>query len=400
MQARNEALDRPAPFLPNDPPSRVARWTGWLLLAAAASACVFAGVLRLPDVVTAPFLLAPENGTDPIQAPLAAEIATVRVHDGQSVHAGDELFTLRSDDIRNWQTRLRALREDQHSLAERGKRLEEAHTAELAIKDTEITQAEREVDFRAKYRDASSNFLAADQELGKMGVVSHFEIVRNELDLASAEKELVLGEKSRQQFLLQRTELEATRARERVEETGEAEKLKGEISTLERQLDHCTGDVKSVCAPYDAFVLSVRQHNAGNMVASGAELCQLARADSRAIVRLFLPEAGLPRLQTGQRVQLRFVAFPYQRYGAVQARLDWISQAAVNTPSGSTFEATATLLPDGPNVRINPSIGMSGEARIVVGHRTLLQKTLETFQTLRDNVKSQLQVTEERRGRP
>jgi len=117
-------------------------------------------------------------------------------------------------------------------------------------------------------------------------------------------------------------------------------------------------------------------------------------------VRLFLPEAGLPKLHTGQPVQLRLVAFPYQRYGLIQARLDWISQATVNTPSGSIFEATATLVPGGANNKIKPSIGMSGEARIVVGHRTLLQKALETFQTLRDNMKAQLQIPEGEPSRP
>jgi hemolysin D len=387
MNPENRSLDRPSSFLSTPPPARVARWTGWLLLGVAAAAATFACALKLPEVVLAPFILAPEKGADPIQAPLAAEVASVHVREGQHVHAGEELFTLRSDDIRNWQTRLRDLQEDQRSLLARAKKLEEAHSAELAIKDSELIQAQREVEFRGKYRDASSNFLAADEILAKMGVVSHFEVVHNQLDLASAEKELILGEKGQQQILLQRMELEATRSRERVQEASDGEKLKTEIATLEVQLQHCTGDVKSVCAPYDAFVLSVSQHNAGNMVAAGTELCQLARADSRPTIRLFLPETGLPRLRVGQPLQLRFVAFPYQRYGIMQARLDWVSPAAVNGSGGPAFEARATLMPSIAQNRIALSIGMRGEARIVVGHRTLLEKALETFQTLRENAK-------------
>jgi multidrug efflux pump subunit AcrA (membrane-fusion protein) len=391
MRAQDDhSLDRPSSLLPTHPPARVARWAGWLLLGVIVTTGVFACVIKLPEVVSAPFILVPEEGTDPTQAPLAAEVASVRVREGQRVQAGEELFTLRSDDIRNWQTRLRQLQEDQLSLGERTKKLEEAHSTELEIKNSEIVQADREIEFREQYRAASSNLLDAVQTLGKEKLISQFEIIHDQLDLASSEKDLVLGEKDRQKLLLQRQELETIRARERVEEAAEGEKFKTQIVTLQQELEHCTGDVKSVCAPYDAFVLSVSQHNAGNMVAAGTELCQLARANSRPTVRLFLPEAGLPRLLAGQTLRLRFVAFPYQRYGTFPAQLDWVSPAAVNGPTGPCFEGRATIVLIGTQNKINPVIGMRGEARIVVGRQTLLEKALEPFKMLRENTKTGL----------
>lgn len=385
-----QSLDRPSSLLPVHPPARVARWTGWLLLGVVTTAGFFACVMKLPEVIHAPFILVPEEGTDPIQASLAAEVASVRVREGQSVHAGEELFTLRSDDIRNWQTRLLQLQEDQLSLVERAKKLEEAHSAELAIKDSEIDQADREIEFRQKYRTAADKFFNAVQKLSDEGSSSRMEIIHAQLDLASSEKELVVSEKDKQQILLQRRELETTRARERMEEATEGEKLKTQIATLQQQLEHCTGDVKFVCAPYDAFVLSVSQRNAGNMVVAGTELCQLARANSRPTVRLFLSEAGLPRLCVGQTLQLRFVAFPYQRYGTLSAQLDWISPAPVNGPAGPSFEGRATIVPASSQNKINPAIGMRGEARIVVGQRSLLEQMLEPLKMLRENTKTGL----------
>lgn len=381
-------LDKPSSLLPVHPPARVARWTGWLLLAVAAAAALFACVMKLPEVVLSPFVLVPEEGADPIQAPLAAEVAGLSVHEGQRVRAGEELFRLRSNDIRNWQTSLHQFQQEQLSLAGRSKKLEEAHTNELAINDSETVQAGREIGFREKFRDASSNFLAADQTLARGGIVSQFDIIREELAVASSEKELALGQKEKQQLLLQRLELETARSRERIEEAAEQEKLQTQIATLQQQLEHCAGDVKSVCAPYDAIVLSVSQRNAGNVVAVGTELCQLARAGSRPIVRLFLPETGLPRLTVGQPLQLRLIAFPYQRYGSLQAQLGWISPAAVNGPGGPSFEARATILPSGAQEKIKPGIGMRGEARIIVGRRTLLEEALEPFRMMRENVRT------------
>ena len=138
--SRGSSLEQESALIPTDPPARVARWTGWRLLGLAAAAVAFACLVQLPEVVPASFVLEPEEGADPIQAPLAAEVVALRVREGQQVKAGEELVALRSDEIQNWQARLSQCREDQRALAERSAKLEEAHTAELAIKDAEIAQ--------------------------------------------------------------------------------------------------------------------------------------------------------------------------------------------------------------------------------------------------------------------
>jgi membrane fusion protein len=385
-RSQTSRLDEPSALLPTDPPARVARFTGWLLLAVFAAVAAFASLMKLPETVQAPFVLVPEDGSDPIQAPLAAEVAAVRVREGQAVKAGDELFSLRSDEIRNRQTRLRQLQEDQHALEDRIKKLDEAHTAELSIKDAEIAQAEREVVFRQKHSDTSNDFLQRAQALAKDGLISQVELLNHELAAAASEKDLVLGEKGKQQLELQRQGLVTARARQRTEETAEAEKTKMQIALLKQQLENCVGDVKAVRAPYDAVVLSVNQRNAGNVVAAGTELCQLARAGARPRVRLILTETGVPRLKPGQQVRLRFEAFPYQRYGSAPARLEWISPAAVSGLNGSGFLAAASMESEGKNPKLKPQVGMRGEARILVGRRSLMEKIFEPLRMLRENV--------------
>ena len=196
-----------------------------------------------------------------------------------------------------------------------------------------------------------------------------------------------MSEKDKQQLLLQRRELETTRARERMEETTEGEKLKTQIATLQQELEHCTGDVKSVCAPYDAIVLSVSQRNAGNMVAAGTELCQLARAKSRPTVRLFLPEPACRvsgpdnRCNCASSLSLTN-AMARSRPGSIGS-----ARRRSTGSNGLTFEGRATIMPVGAQNNIKPDIGMCGEARIVVGHRTLLEQVLEPFKMLRENLR-------------
>ena len=378
------SLEEESPLLPVDPPARIARWTAWLVLMCFVGAVAFACLVKLPEVVSASFVLDPEEGADPIQAPLAGELAAVRVREGQEVKASEELFALRSDEIRSWQTRLGQLQQDQHALKDRTRKLDEAHAAELSIKDAEIVQAEREVSFREKYFETSKDFLRRVQSLAADKLLSQMELMREELKVAEAEKDVVLGEKAKQQANLQRQGLETARARQRIDEAAEAEKLKLQIATLERQLGDCTGDVKSVRAPYDAVVVSLKQRNAGSMVGTGAELCQLARADARPLARVTLPESGLSRLQPGQRLRLRYEAYPYQRYGSVPATLVWISPAAVAGLNGSVFQATCKLETAPGHSLVKPKVGMRGEARILVGRRTLFEKLLEPLRMLRE----------------
>ncbi len=94
-------------------------------------------------------------------------------------------------------------------------------------------------------------------------------------------------------------------------------------------------------------------------------------------VRLTVPESAFARLKPGQEVRLRYGAYPYQRYGSAAATLDRISPAAVDGAEGSAVPATGMLQAGPAGHRIEPRPGMRGEARIVIGRRTLLQKALE-----------------------
>jgi multidrug efflux pump subunit AcrA (membrane-fusion protein) len=287
------SLEQPSALLPTNAPARAARWTAWLLLGVFAAAVAFVCLVKLPEGVLVPFQLEPEAGAHSVLAPLAGEVAAVRVHEGQEVKAGDELLALRSDEVRNWQLSLRQARADRRVLAERPPKP------------------------------------GADQ-------------------------------------------------------AAEVEKIEAQVATLEKQLEHCDGETFSMRAPYDAIVLSLHQRDAGSLVNTGSELCELVRAGDRLRARLSIPERGLARLQPGHVVLLRFEAYPYERYGSVPAVLVWISPVGVMGPEGTTFPATAKLGAAPAQSRVKPGLGMRGQAHILVGRRTLLEKFLEPLRALKE----------------
>ncbi len=383
-----EPLDRPSGLLPTDPPVRGARWAGWLLLALALAVLVFATAVRLPETVVATCTLVPVEGEDPLQAPIAGELASIQAREGQVVKAGAELFRLRSDEIRNARSHIDQLAEDARAQSQRVRRLEESYTSELAIKDAEIAQAERELGFREKHLSTIQDIVHRSEGLAAAGSLSPVELLSRRLEEAESEKDRAVAEKTIQQLALERKEMETVRERQRADETADAEKRRMQTATLEAQLADSSGDLTAVRAPYDAIVLRVLQRTPGGMVAMGAELCHLARVDSKLQARLLVPQAGIPRLVVGQRVRLFLDAFPYQRHGTLPAKITWLSPAPVIVDGVRHFIATAELEPmPAPGLAVLP--GMDGEARVLVGRRTLAERALEPLRALREQTRAQ-----------
>jgi HlyD family secretion protein len=104
-----------------------------------------------------------------------------------------------------------------------------------------------------------------------------------------------------------------------------------------------------------------------------------------------LNEAGLPKLAIALRVRYFFEAFPYQRYGAVTGKLDWISPSAVGSGDASHFVALGSLDRDVISLRPGQSlplrVGMRGDAHIIVGGRTLIEYAFEPIRQLRESMK-------------
>jgi multidrug efflux pump subunit AcrA (membrane-fusion protein) len=98
----------------------------------------------------------------------------------------------------------------------------------------------------------------------------------------------------------------------------------------------------------------------------------------------------LPKLAKNQKVRYFFEAYPYQRYGAVTGKLEWISPSAVAASDGPRFVARATLDRSGIVQRrgqpLPLRVGMRGEAHIVVGGRTPIEFVLEPIHQLRENM--------------
>ena len=94
--SRGAEGDGRAPFLETTPPAWAVRSLATVLLLVFACAVLAAGLVFLPETVSAPFVLVPLRGGDPVRAFRSGIVGEVRVVEGQSVAAGDPLLTIAS----------------------------------------------------------------------------------------------------------------------------------------------------------------------------------------------------------------------------------------------------------------------------------------------------------------
>ena len=384
------SIDVESKMAPQEPPPWIIRSTAWLLMAAFLFALLIAIVMRLPESVRCPFVLVPATGADPIQAPHQAVISHVAVSEGQTVKSGEELFVLRSDEIRGWDTQFRTLTEDLRNKEESLTESDTAYAAQLNIKRAEIEQAKSEVKFRENHAKTSRELVTRMEKLAEKGGISEVDLIKLKLDLAGSEKDFSVAQRTVQQVNLDRERMETERQRQRGEQLADIEKLKMRIGALKADLENTQQNLLTVRSPYDGVIISMDQRTVGSVVQQGQVLCQLSPKDAKPRARMTLNETGLPKLAVSQRVRYFFEAFPYQRYGAVTGKLDWISPSAVTSADGSHFIASASLdrtaIEPRPGQLLPLRVGMKGEAHIIVGGRTLIEYAFEPIRQLRESM--------------
>src|SRR5437016_5325745 len=383
------SIELESEMMPQDPPPWIFRSAAWVLLSAFLVALLLAIVIRLPEAVYCPFILVPATGADPIQAAHPGGISRVSVGEGQTVNKGDELFVLRSDAIHTLDTELQTLSEDLRTKQAGLTRSEAAYRSQLKIKATEIDQAASEVKFRENHAKTSRELVGRLEKLASEGGMSQIEMIKLRLAAAESEKDLSVAQRTFQQTNLERERMETDYAKVRGEQQAEIEKLKVRTAALKADLENAQQNLLTVRSPYNGVVISLDQRTVGSVVQQGQVLCQLAQQDAQLRARLVLKEAGFPKLAVAQKVRYFFEAFPYQRYGALNGKLDWISPSAISSSDGPRFAALASLektsIPGAKGQNLALRVGMKGEAHIIVGRRTLIEYAFEPVRQLRED---------------
>ena len=142
-----------------------------------------------------------------------------------------------------------------------------------------------------------------------------------------------------------------------------------------------------IVAPVSGVVTDLTSTQPGDKVQANTPLGGIAPSKSRSVVKVEIAENDRAFLRVGLPVKLKFNAFPYQRYGVINGRLEYVSPAT--KPASQTrpamYEAQVSLERDYYQIaetKYPLRFGMIATVEIVVRQRRLIDLALDPFRQI------------------
>lgn len=389
------------PFLIPKPPHLAARGLAYLLMLLFAAVVATAILVQAPETISAPFVLVPQRGADPVRALRRGIVEQVAVAEGQAVAQGDKLFVIRSEqasdqaaDLGTMETQRKSAGENltfakqkyesqQLANAEERRRLQgglEHFQRLIELKNGELASARDVAENYAQLRreGLASLTVVRDKQLEVSRLTGQLEQLRNEQRDTHAAIEKLSHD----------ADMQLTEYRERESQLKEeVEKTKIRIASRKGWVALGRGDELVVPAPCAGTIIRLQIKAGGAVVSDGEVLCELACSGEQLQAELQIPQTGAGRVKPGQGVKLLYDSFPYQQFGVKFGALRWISP----TTSAPAFRALASIADESITVSGQPmklKAGMGGRAEIVIAKRSLISFAFDPIRQLRENLAS------------
>lgn len=391
-----------APYLVEAPPVWAARALAWVLLALAVVAVLTLALVQVPETVVAPFVVVAERGADPVRSLHDGTVSQVLVTDAQHVEAGAPLFLVNSEAVGDRTAERESLGASlsggRARLANERARYDnqlKADEQELARLDERATTLRTQAGLKDQQWTLATEVLARQQRSQAEGLTSWLDVSKQalEVDRLAVELEQTRADLAEVASSRARLRFEVASRRAAFEETTrsvdeELSRTRARKGMLDRE-DARQGHDLQVTARCRGTVTRLVVRRPGTVVGAADPLAELTCDGETLQAELLVPERGLARVALEQAVKLQYDAFPYQRYGVRYATVRWISPASEEATPGAGRSVRLLAGLDEQVVRIGDATrpilpGMSGQAAIVVGRRSLASYAFEPLRQMRE----------------
>ena len=349
--------------------------------------------------------LVPDRGVIRLVTPQAATVVESHVVEGRAVQRGDVLFVLAvgqatlSGDTQA--TVLSSIESRTRSLQGAARQRSQLEQTQLAAIDRQIGEMGREIESMKLESDLQrQRLLLAEQAQGQ------YESLRNDNFVSSAQvrtkAEEVLNVKAQLQGLVRQR---AARLREIAALQSQRRELPLQTQSAQGAIDRDLAALAQqaaetearqrivVRAPQDGVVSGVLAAP-GQTVTPAVALASLLPADAKLQAQLFAPSSAVGFVRANQQVQLRYQAFPYQKFGHQAGEVVQVSRSPLQASELAGLALPASLSASGePLYRITVSLdrqsvaaygqpqalspGMQLEADVLLDRRRLIEWLFE-----------------------
>ena len=404
-------------------PASYMRWLIYTLFGLVIAGAAWSFFGRADVIVTATGTLAPRDDPQRVYAPIDGELIDVYVSENQHIAAGDPLARLSAPEaIQVAANAARATLERDRAEAARDRFAVEREVMELeagllanAITLEETLLKESSTKGRAKLaaewdqahneRDAAIRELAAEREnLAKLreaaalGEVAEIDVIEARRRVAAAQDAVRTTRNNLRTLEARNTNEAEERARLALDQKRiELETLRLDIDRQAEQvaLEFRAADVNAkaasrvnfedldeenfllVRAPVTGVITQVNFTQPGDKVPAATPLLSIADESAQTVLKVNIRESDRGLIQEGQRVKLKFSAFPYQRYGTIDGTLEFVSPTTRRTGDAETPAYVGHVSLDRDYVMVGNTerplrYGMVATAEIVIEERRLV----------------------------
>ncbi len=323
-------------------PSRSDRW---FTLAAVLIMLAIAGLLYYGEFTRKARVggwLVPQQGLMRVFAPQPGVVAELYVKEGAQVRKGERLLRLsgelesttlgatQAEIVRRLIELRDALRDQQRQQERLLTQQQHTYANRLSSLHSELDQVGHDIETMKARVGLAEHNVTVNRNLREKGFVSEQQLQLVEAD--RLEQHARLGALQRQQIEL---------GREQVTLQGELNdlpvKTQAELATIERNMATAEQELAQaearreivVPAPQDGTVTAILIEQGGHANVS-APLLSIVPAGASLEAHLYSPSRAVGFVRPGQRVLLRYQAYPYQKFGHYEGVVASISRSAVN----------------------------------------------------------------------
>ncbi|MEH2438569.1 MAG: HlyD family efflux transporter periplasmic adaptor subunit [Nostoc sp.] len=171
--------------------------------------------------------------------------------------------------------------------------------------------------------------------------------------------------------------------------------LQTQINSLKSEIAQTRSEIISikiqlrqrvVRSPIDGVIFELPITKAGAVVQIGQRIAQIAPEYAGLVLKANMPNTKSGFMKVGMPVKIKFDAYPFQEYGIVEGKLNWISPDSKvrETPQGNieTYELEITLkqpyIKNGDK-HIPLTAGQTATAEVIVRQRRMIDYMLDPF---------------------
>ncbi|CUI05713.1 HlyD family secretion protein [Massilia antarctica] len=317
------------------------RWITLIFAALALAIVAFVIVFEYARKAHVSGSLQPGEGLIQLQALQAGVVSEVKVKEGQAVQAGDILFVLSNERVNATKgsaaRNISAIIEHRHGslVAEEGllqQQLEQTQ-ASLASKGEDLRQelqrVERQIALQQQRLALAERALDKARDLANMKYLSDSWLQNKEADRIEQETKMLELQRLKQTVGRSLTDNAAQEREARLRATRDKSAIGRDIGRVEQDLNDNEAQRTQLVRAARAGMVSAITAHPGQTVLANQTLANFSPSGSPLQAVLQVPSSAIGFIKPGMEVQIRYRAYPYQRFGQFAGQVDRVSFTAL-----------------------------------------------------------------------